>query len=76
MNMKKLLTILSAMCAIALTSCQQTKEQRDAYYGSRMKTVTYKGHDYIVLSLSRRTNGITHDPDCPCNNDSTTIKAE
>lgn len=74
--MKKLLTILSALCAIALTSCQQTKEQHDAYYGSCMETVTYKGHDYIVLSLSRSTNGITHDPDCPCNNDSTTIKAE
>ena len=74
--MKKLLTILFAMCAIALTSCQQTKEQRDAYYGSCMETVTYKGHDYIVLSLSRSTNGITHDPYCRCNKVSTTLKAK
>lgn len=75
--MKKLLTTLSALCAIALTSCQQTKEQRDAYYGSCMETVTYKGHDYIVLRMSSRyISGITHSPDCPCNNDSTTIKAE
>lgn len=63
---KTALTILS-MLALTLTGCvKETKEQRDERYSHNIKVITYKGHDYIVLSISKYCNGIAHDPDCPC----------
>lgn len=65
MNKTKLL--LLALLALTLTGCvEETKEQCDERYSRNIKVITYKGHDYIVLSISKYCNGITHDPDCPC----------
>ena len=69
--MKKLIIAILALLALTLTGCvEETKEQRDERYSYHIKTITYKGHDYIVLSVSKWCNGITHDPDCPCHKDS------
>ena len=65
--MNKIKTILLIMCIIVLTGCvKETKEQRDEHYSYHMQVITYKGHNYIVLSATKWCNGITHDPDCPC----------
>ena len=65
--MKKLFLTILALLAMTLTGCvKETKEQRDERYSCHIKTITYKGHDYIVLSVSKWCNGITHDPDCQC----------
>ena len=65
--MKKLFLTILALLALALAGCEaETKEQRDERYSYHIKTITYKGHNYIVLSVSQCCNGITHDPDCPC----------
>ena len=65
--MKKLFLTILALLALTLTGCEkETKEQRDERYSYRIITITYKGHNYIVLSASTWCNGITHDPDCPC----------
>lgn len=65
MNKTKLL--LLALCAIVLTGCEPpTQAERSEYYARRMETITYKGHDYIVLNRGKYQSGITHDPDCPC----------
>lgn len=65
--MKKLAITIIAVLALTLAGCEaETKEQRDERYSYHIKTITYKGHNYIVLSVSQRCNGITHDPDCPC----------
>lgn len=66
MERKIKITIL-ALLALTLTGCEaETKEQRDERYSHDIKVITYKGHDYIVLSATKWCNGITHDPDCPC----------
>lgn len=65
--MKKLFLTILTLLALTLTGCgEETKEQRDERYSHNIKVITYKGHDYIVLSISNYCNGITHDPDCPC----------
>lgn len=65
--MKKLTISILALLALTLTGCvAETKEQRDERYSHDIKVITYKGHDYIVFSASKWSNGITHDPDCPC----------
>lgn len=65
--MTKIKLFIFALLALTLTGCEaETKEQRDERYSYHIKTITYKGHDYIVLSVSKWCNGITHDPDCPC----------
>lgn len=65
--MKKLFLTILALLVLTLTGCEkETKEQRDERYSYHIKTITYKGHNYIVLSASKWCNGITHDPDCPC----------
>lgn len=65
--MKKLTIAILALLALTLAGCEaETKEQRDERYSHNIKVITYKGHDYIVLSINNYCNGITHDPDCPC----------
>lgn len=66
--MKKKLTLsILALLAVTLTGCEkETKEQRSEHYASCIITISYKGHNYIVLNKGRYTSGITHDPDCPC----------
>lgn len=65
--MKKLFLTILTLLALTLIGCgEETKEQRDERYSHNIKVITYKGHDYIVLSISQYCNGITHDPDCPC----------
>ena len=67
--MKKLFLTILALLALTLTGCKaETKEQRDERYSHHIKVITYKGHNYIVLNISKWCNGITHDPDCPCHN--------
>ena len=65
--MKKLTIAILALLALTLAGCEkETKEQCDERYSHHITVITYKGHDYIVLSVSKWCNGITHDPDCPC----------
>lgn len=28
----------------------------------------YNGHNYLMFSKSKFSNGVVHDPDCPCHN--------
>lgn len=64
---RKIKITLLALLALTLTGCEaETKEQRDERYYHDIEVITYKGHDYIVLSSTKWSNGITHDPDCPC----------
>ena len=70
MKKKPTLTIL-ALLTLMLTGCiKETKEQCDERYSydisDDIEVITYKGHNYIVLSATKWCNGITHDPDCPC----------
>lgn len=65
--MKKLFLTILALLALTLTGCvTETKEQSDERYSHDIEVITYKGHNYIVLSATKWCNGITHDPDCPC----------
>lgn len=65
--MKKPTIAIFALLTLTLAGCvKETKEQRDARYSYHIETITYKGHNYIVLSATKWCNGITHDPDCPC----------
>ena len=65
--MTKTKLFIFVLLALTLAGCEaETKEQRDERYSHHIKTITYKGHNYIVLSASKWCNGITHDPDCPC----------
>lgn len=69
--MKKLTTLLLAVCALALTGCeeQKTQEQIDADMASDITEFNYKGHKYILYQRYYGKGGIagiTHDPDCPC----------
>lgn len=70
--MRKLLLTLFALCAIALTGCEdnRTPEQKQQAIDDRLarynlSTVNYRGHSYIVYE-GYREGSITHDPDCPC----------
>lgn len=69
---KRLFVILTALCAVALMGCEDNitpvQKQRiiDDIYSSKIKTVNYRGHSYILYSEYRTGGGITHDPDCPC----------
>lgn len=60
--MRKLLLTLLALLALTLTGCG--REKVDAY---RVET---GGHDYIVFQTNSGLSA-THDPDCPCQRDST-----
>lgn len=70
--MKKPILTLLALLALTLTGCEdnRTPEQKQQYldnkYDGYIKTVNYRGHSYILYSEFRTGGGITHDPDCPC----------
>lgn len=67
--MKKSITLILALCAIALTGCEElTQEQIDADVASHIQKVNYGGHKYLLYQLNgyQGYGGITHDPDCPC----------
>lgn len=69
--MKKLTTLLLALCAVALTGCEnpKTQEQIDDGMASHITEFNYKGHRYLKYDSGSgkwAIGGITHDPDCPC----------
>lgn len=65
--MKKLILTLLALFALTLVGCkEETKEHYTKMCYPSINTITYKGHDYIILSFATYLNGITHDPDCQC----------
>lgn len=68
--MKKLTTLLLALCAVALTGCEPlTKEQRDEQIASDITEFSYKGHNYLLYErryCKGGVAGLVHDPDCPC----------
>ena len=67
--MRKRIMCFFALCAIMLTGCEEmTKEERSELYGSCMKEMTSKGHDYLILRICGEIKGIVHDPDCSCHN--------
>ena len=76
MTMNKTKLLLLALCAIALTGCEPTPEEKqqiqerlqkidDENRRDDLHTVEYNGHSYIIYQ-GRYKGGITHDPDCPC----------
>jgi hypothetical protein len=61
------------LCAsLALMSCESegssdiemTTVSKSGW--STVKHFNYKEHSYILFSWSQYSNGIVHDPDCPC----------
>lgn len=68
--MKKSIINLLALCAVALTGCEEpTKEQRDAEIASKIEEFSYKGHEYLLYEKyfgKGGVAGLVHDPDCPC----------
>lgn len=77
MNKTKLLIL--ALLALTLTGCEdnRTPEQRqkalDADIACHIKTFNYQGHRYLLYQRAfghAGVAGITHDPDCPCHDES------
>ena len=77
--MKKLAITIIAVLALTLTGCEdnRTPEQRqkalDADKARHIKEFNYKGHRYLLYEKSFGHSGvacITHDPDCPCHDES------
>ena len=78
--MKKLFLTILALLALTLTGCEdnRTPEQRqkalDADMARYIKEFNYKGHRYVLYERkyghSGLVAGITHDPDCPCHDES------
>lgn len=78
--MKKLTIAILALLAFTLTGCEdnRTPEQRqkafDADRARYIKEFNYKGHRYLLYERKYGRNGdvagITHDPDCPCYDES------
>ena len=69
--MKKSTLTLLALLALTLTGCEdnRTQEQIDVEMETEITTFGYKGHDYLKYyhyAGSATVAGITHDPDCPC----------
>lgn len=75
--MKKKLTLtILALLALTLAGCKdnRTPEQRqkafDAVKGRYIKEFNYQGHRYLLYERKYGRDvvvaGITHDPDCPC----------
>ena len=77
--MKHLTAILAAvLCAVCLSGCeeQKTQEQIDAYVASKITEFNYKGHKYLLYKQSYGkggVGGITHDPDCPCHRNQSSV---
>lgn len=75
--MKNLTLTLLTLLALTLTGCKKpTPEERqqiqerlqqidDENRRDDLHTVEYNGHSYIIYQ-GRYKGGITHDPDCPC----------
>lgn len=68
--MKKIkLTLLLALCAVALTGCSlgevDTNSNRLNGFDDAIVSAEYNGHSYIIYKGVKK-GGITHDPDCPC----------
>lgn len=78
--MKKLTIAILALLALTLTGCEdnRTPEQRqkalDADMARYIKEFNYKGHRYVLYERKYGRDvvvaGITHDPDCPCHDES------
>lgn len=77
--MKKLTIAILALLALTLTGCEdnRTPEQRqkalDADMARYIKEFNYKGHRYLLYQRPFGHSGvacITHDPDCPCHDES------
>lgn len=77
--MKKLTIAILALLALTLAGCEdnRTPEQRqkafDADIACHIKTFNYQGHRYLLYEKSFGHSGvacITHDPDCPCHDES------
>lgn len=76
--MKKI-KLLLALCAIALTGCenliinaqpQQRVDSQQPQNDPHMSRIYFDGHYYIKYETKSRIGiiSITHDPDCPCHN--------
>lgn len=81
--MKKLFLTILALLALTLTGCEdnRTPEQRqkalDADIACHIKTFNYQGHRYLLYQRSFGHSGVaclTHDPDCPCHDESNNNK--
>lgn len=64
---------IAILSLLILTGCEdnKTKEQIDADIASHITEFNYKGHRYLLYKRSYAKGGlggITHDPDCPCQN--------
>lgn len=58
---------LFALLVLTLTGCVRDKinEAETFSYDDSLITADYHGHRYIIYKGFKR-GGITHDPDCPC----------
>lgn len=59
-------TLTLALLALTLTGCEDTTHFGTGF-GDRIITMEYNGHSYIIYKGASR-GGITHGPDCPCQN--------
>ena len=72
MTLKTLLkTLLMAIVAISLVSCEYRADVRDYTEKetlplSRVTHFKYKGHHYIFFDRASEVGGVVHDPDCEC----------
>lgn len=60
--MNKIKPILLALCAIALTGCEENRNRPIVVNNYDVYTDTIRGHVYLHVVAG----GILHDPDCPC----------
>lgn len=67
--MKNLTLTLLALLALTLTGCNQgqvdTNQKRLNDFDDAIIKAEYDGHSYIIYKGTNK-GGITHDPDCPC----------
>ena len=73
--MKKLTIAILALLAFTLTGCKQpsTQQEVDADMARYIKEFNYQGHRYLLYQRPFGHSGvacITHDPDCPCHDES------
>lgn len=65
--MKKSITTLLALLALTLTGCESKDIKEGSGFDSwdNITTAEYNGHSYIIYKGYNK-GGITHDPNCPC----------
>lgn len=74
--MKKLAITIIAVLALTLAGCRKqpsTQQEIDADIARRIKVFNYQGHRYLLYQRPFGHSGvacITHDPDCPCHDES------